>query len=350
MENRLIVSSPPYLKTGETAHCLMFDVFIASLPIVGASIFFFGPHALFIMFLSVSAAIATEAFVQILFKASGFKFKPFFYNFLTNEDITVFDGSALVTGLLLSFTIPPSSPFWIPVVGAFVAIAIGKQVFGGIGYNIFNPALVGRAFLLAAWPAQATSWTTPISWAEWVRSLGLNPESWMVDGVSTATPLSLLSLRNQMTPLYNLIVGNTAGSLGETSAIAILLGASYLLYKGTVSWHIPTSYVGSAFLLSLLLGEHPLFHIFAGGLLLGAFFMATDVVTSPVTKLGRVLFGAGAGVLTVLIRIFGVFPEGVCYSILIMNGLTPLIDRYTAHTYQLSGEGIKTEQGGSLEK
>jgi electron transport complex protein RnfD len=321
----------------------MFDVLIASLPIIGASFFFFGPRVLWIMFLSIATAIVTEALIQILFKAPGFKFRPFFYNFLTNEDITVLDGSALVTGLLLAFTLPPGSPFWIPIVGAFVAIAVGKQVFGGVGHNVFNPALIGRAFLLAAWPAKTTSWTAPINWAEWVRLLSLNPHTWVVDGISTATPLSLLCLQNQMTPLLQLIVGNTAGSLGETSAISILLGAAFLLYKGTVSWHIPVSYVGTVFLLSLLLGENPLFHVFAGGLLLGAFFMATDVVTSPVTKWGRVLFGMGAGVLTILIRVFGAFPEGVCYSILLMNGITPLIDRYTSRTYRPSGEGMPVE-------
>lgn len=340
MENRLIVSSPPHLKTGETAHCLMFDVLLASLPIMGASIFFFGLSALWVMFWGVSAAIATEALIQILFKAPGFRFKPFFYSFLTNDDITVLDGSALVTGLLLSFTLPPSSPFWIPVVGAFVAVAVGKQVFGGIGHNIFNPALVGRAFLLAAWPVKTTYWTAPINWGEWAGSLNINPNSWMVDSISTATPLSLLKLQNQTSPLSQLIVGGTAGSLGETSAVAILLGAAYLLYKGTISWHIPVSYVGAVFLLSFLLGRDPLFHIFAGGLILGAFFMATDVVTSPVTKGGRLLFGMSAGVLTILIRVFGAYPEGVCYSILLMNGLTPLIDRYTARTYQPSGEPV----------
>lgn len=336
MENRLIVSSPPYLKTGEAAHCLMFDVLIASLPIIGMSTFFFGPRALWIIFLSVSTAILTESLIQILFKTPGFRFKPFLYNFITNDDITILDGSALVTGLLLAFTLPPGSPFWIPVVGAFVAIAVGKQVFGGIGYNIFNPALVGRAFLLAAWPAQTTSWTAPINWGWWARSLSLHPDTWLVDGVSTATPLSLLGLQNQMTPLFHLIVGNTAGSLGETSAMAILLGAAYLLYKGTISWHIPTSYIGTVFLLSFVLGVNPVFHVFAGGLLLGAFFMATDVVTSPVTKWGRLLFGVGAGVVTLLIRIYGAYPEGVCYSILLMNGLTPLIDRYTSRTYRPS--------------
>lgn len=337
MSNRLIVSSPPYLKTGETAHCLMFDVFIASLPILAASTFFFGPRALWIVFLSISSAILTEAVIQILFKAPGFRFKPFLYNFLTNDDIDVLDGSALATGLLLAFTLPPGSPFWMPVVGAFVAIAIGKQVFGGIGYNIFNPALVGRAFILAAWPGNATSWTGIIHWEEWVRSISINPNSWMLDGVSTATPLSLLKLQGQMTPPLHLIIGNVPGSLGETSAVAILLGAAYLLYKGTISWHIPASYVGSVLLLSFVLGENPVFHVFAGGLLLGAFFMATDVVTSPVTKWGRLIFGVGAGVVTMLVRAFGAYPEGVCYSILLMNGLTPLIDRFTSRTYQPAG-------------
>jgi len=337
MSNRLIVSSPPYLKTGETAHCLMFDVFIASLPILAASTFFFGPRALWIVFLSISSAILTEAVIQILFKAPGFRFKPFLYNFLTNDDIDVLDGSALATGLLLAFTLPPGSPFWMPVVGAFVAIAIGKQVFGGMGYNIFNPALVGRAFILAAWPGNATSWTGTIHWGEWVRSISSNPNSWMLDGVSTATPLSLLKLQGQMTPSLHLIIGNVPGSLGETSAIAILLGAAYLLYKGTISWHIPFSYVGSVLLLSFVLGENPVFHVFAGGLLLGAFFMATDVVTSPVTKWGRLIFGVGAGLVTMLVRAFGAYPEGVCYSILLMNGLTPLIDRFTSRTYQPAG-------------
>ena len=157
------------------------------------------------------------------------------------------------------------------------------------------------------------------------------------DGVSTATPLSLLKLQGQMTPPLHLIIGNVPGSLGETSAIAILLGAAYLLYKGTISWHIPASYVGSVLLLSFVLGENPVFHVFAGGLLLGAFFMATDVVTSPVTKWGRLIFGVGAGVVTMLVRAFGAYPEGVCYSILLMNGLTPLIDRFTSRTYQPAG-------------
>ncbi|MCK5256265.1 MAG: RnfABCDGE type electron transport complex subunit D, partial [Deltaproteobacteria bacterium] len=292
------------------------------------------PRALWIIFLSMSSAVLTEALIQILFKAPGFRFKPFLYSFLTNDDITVLDGSALVTGLLLAFTLPPNSPFWVPVVGSFVAVAIGKQVFGGMGYNIFNPALVGRAFILAAWPGKATSFTETISWSAWVHSLGINPTSWVIDGISTATPLALLKLQSQATSPLDLIIGSVPGSLGETSAIAILFGAAYLLYKGTISWHIPVSFVGTVLLLSFVLGENPVFHIFAGGLLLGAFFMATDVVTSPVTKWGRIIFGAGAGAVTLLVRVYGAYPEGVCYSILLMNALTPLIDRYTFRTYQ----------------
>ena len=331
MENRLLVSSPPYIKNGETAHCLMFDVFIALIPVLAASIIFFGPRVLWNVFWGVSAAIGTEALIQIVFKVPAFKFRTFVYSLLTNDDIDVLDGSALVTGMLLALTLPPSSPFWMPMIGSFIAIAFGKQVFGGVGYNIFNPALIGRAFLLAAWPGKATAWTAPISWEAWAQSLSLNPSSWIVDGVSTATPLALLKLQNETTPLAELLFGTTAGSLGETSALAILIGGGYLLYKGTVTWHIPFSYIGTAFLLSLLLGQDPLFHVFAGGLLFGAFFMATDVVTSPVTKLGRIIFGSGAGVLTIVIRVFGGFPEGVCYSILLMNAVTPLIDRYTKH-------------------
>jgi electron transport complex protein RnfD len=331
MENRLLVSSPPYIKNGETAHCLMFDVFIALIPVLAASIFFFGPRVLWNVFWGASAAIGTEALIQIVFKVPEFKFRTFLYSLLTNDDIDVLDGSALVTGMLLALTLPPSTPFWMPMIGSFIAIAFGKQVFGGVGYNIFNPALIGRAFLLAAWPGKATAWTAPISWETWAQSLSLNPGTWIVDGVSTATPLALLKLQNETTPLAEMFFGTISGSLGETSAIAILIGGGYLLYKGTVTWHIPFSYIGTAFLLALLLGQDPLFHVLAGGLLFGAFFMATDVVTSPVTKRGRIIFGSGAGVLTIVIRVFGGFPEGVCYSILLMNAVTPLIDRYTKH-------------------
>jgi len=305
----------------------MFDVLIAAVPIVAFSICFFGLYALGIMAVSIASAIATELLIQIFITARSFKFKPFFYNVLTSDEITVLDGSALATGLLLAFTLPPGVPIWIPIVGSAVAVSIGKHVFGGVGNNIFNPALVGRAFLLAAWPGYMTTWRAPVSWFAAGGSSA-------VDAVTTATPLAAMKLQNQSTPILDLVIGNTAGSLGEASAVAILIGASYLLYKGTITWHIPFSFIGTVFFFSLVLGQNPVFHLFAGGLMLGAFFMATDVVTSPVTKTGRLIFGCGAGIITVLIRCFGGYPEGVCYAILIMNGFTPLIEKYTIRRYK----------------
>ncbi len=320
MEKKLIVSSPPYLRNGETAHCLMFDVFIAAVPICAVSVFFFGWYVLWIMLLSMATAKITEMLVQVFFFAPGFKFRPFLYNVLTNDDITIMDGSAAVTGMLLAFTLPPAVPFWIPVVGSAVAIVVGKHVFGGLGQNIFNPALVGRAFLLAAWPGIMTTWRSPAAGNA-------------VDAVTTATPLAAMKMQGHTTPLVDLIAGNVGGCIGETSAVAILIGAAYLLYKGTITWHIPFSYIGTIFVLALVLGQDPVFHLFAGGLLLGAFYMATDVVTSPVTKSGRLVFGCGAGIITILIRQYGGYPEGVCYAILLMNALSPLIEKYTTRKF-----------------
>lgn len=328
MANRLIVSAPPYLKNGETSHCLMFDVVIASIPMILAAVYFFGPYSLLVLFLSVFTAMATEALIQ-MWKTPGYRFRPFLFNLLTNERITIMDGSALVTGLLLAFNLPPQVPFWLPIIGSAVAIAIGKQIFGGLGQNIFNPALFARAFLVAAWPAHMTSYVAPFHWPQWFERISWYPSSWGVDGVSTATPLTLIKQQGNSTPYMDLFFGSIGGCLGEVSALAILIGAAYLLYKGTITWHIPFTYLGTVALLTTLFGKDPVFHLFSGGLMLGAFFMATDVVTSPVTKTGRILFGIGCGVMTVLIRMFGAFPEGVSYSILLMNASTPLIDRYT---------------------
>ncbi|KJR40216.1 electron transport complex protein RnfD [Candidatus Magnetoovum chiemensis] len=312
---RLILSSPPYIKNGETSHCLMFDVVIAAAPIIAASVLFFGLRALWIMAVSVVFALASETALQIMFNAKDFNYKRPFSSFLHSSDITISDGSALVTGLLLAFTLPVTAPFWIPALGAVFAVTIAKYAFGGLGNNIFNPALAGRAFLLAAWPVEMTRWS-------------------LADAVSGATPLIMMKMDNQQTPLLNLIVGNVAGSIGETSAVAILLGAAYLLYKKTITWHIPFSFIAAVFIITLFLGKDPFFHIFSGGVMLGAFFMATDVTTSPVTRSGRVIFGALIGVITVLIRLYGGYPEGVCYAILIMNSITPLIDRYTHRRYK----------------
>jgi len=229
------------------------------------------------------------------------------------KKITVGDLSSIVTGMLLAFVLPPSSPLWIVAIGAFVAIILGKQIFGGLGYNIFNPALVARAVLLASWPVYMTTWTRPF------------------DGITTASPLGIVKMElDQRLPSYlEMFLGNRAGCLGEVSILALLVGAVYLLYKKQITWHIPVSYIGTVGLVCFLFKRDPLFNIMAGGLILGAFFMATDMVTSPLTRSGKLIFGVGCGFLTVLIRFKGGFPEGVCYSILIMNMLTPIIDKIT---------------------
>lgn len=324
-----MVSAPPFIKTGETTHCLMFDVVIASLPILLSSLYVFGPYVILILFLSVFSAVATEAVIQMI-KAPEFRYRPFLYNLLTHEKITIMDGSALVTGLLLAFNLPPNVPFWLPMVGGVVAISLGKQIFGGLGHNIFNPALFARVFLLAAWPAHMTSFVSPFDWDMYFNQLSLSPHSWMIDAVSGATPLTVAKGQGGIPSYVDLITGKIGGCIGETSAIAILIGAAYLLYKGTITWHIPIPYLGTVAVISALLGKDPIFHLFSGGLMLGAFFMATDVVTSPVTKWGRVVFGIGCGMITILIRLYGSYPEGVSYSILLMNACTPLIDRFTA--------------------
>jgi Na+-translocating ferredoxin:NAD+ oxidoreductase subunit D len=343
MPNPLIVSGPPYLKNGETNHCLMFDVYIAALPVLAAAVFWAGPYAILVILLAVFSAIATEALIQ-MFKTPGYRFRPFFYNLLTSDRITILDGSALVTGLLVAFNVPPQAPFWIPVVGSVVAIALGKQIFGGLGHNIFNPALFARVFLLAAWPAHMTSWTAPFNWGSYLARLSWSPATWKIqaaDAVSSATPLALMKGEGTPTPYLDLFLGNIGGCLGETSALAVLLGGAYLLYKGTITWQVPATYLGTVAAMTALMGKDPVFHLLSGGIMLGAFFMATDVVTSPVTKTGRIYFGVGCGVITVLIRSFGALPEGVSYSILLMNACTPLIDRYTGGA-ALRAETVKS--------
>jgi electron transport complex protein RnfD len=257
----------------------MWSVVIALLPAVFAAVYFFKARAISVILAAVAGAVLTE----------------YLFQKIRNKKISIKDGSAVVTGLLLALTLPPTIPLWTAVFGAVVAIAIGKQVFGGLGSNPFNPALVGRAFLTAAYPVLMTTWK--------------------FDGVSTDT--------------WQLFVGHVGGSIGETSALALLLGFAYLLYKGYVNWRIPLAMVGTVFLLSFAFGADPIFHLFAGGLMLGALFMATDMVSTPTTKLGRWIFGIGAGLLVVIIRLWGGYPEGVMYSILLMNTAVPLINRYT---------------------
>jgi len=282
----------------------MLDVVIALIPATIAAVVFFRWNAVLIILASVLSAVVTEALIQKLMK----------------REITIGDWSAVITGMLLAFNLPPSVPLWIPIIGSAFAIAVVKQLFGGLGHNFMNPALAARAVLLTSWPVRMTAWTAP-----------------GVDAVSTVTPLAILkgTEAGQLPGLWDMIVGNIGGTIGETSALALLLGAAYLLYRGVINWKIPFTFIGTVAFMTWMLGGdgffagNALYHVFAGGLILGAFFMATDYVSSPVTPKGQIIMGVGCGVLTSLIRIYGGYPEGVSYSILLMNLATPLIDRLT---------------------
>jgi electron transport complex protein RnfD len=290
----LKVAPSPHLRKDTSVKKIMLLVILTLMPTTIAGIYFFGYHALWVIILSILSAEITE------FLALKIQKKDF-----------VLDGSAIITGLLLALVLPPTVPLWVPIVGSFFAIAIAKHAFGGLGQNIFNPALAGRAFLMICWPVLMTRWVTPF------------------DAVTTATPLAALKMHNTfIASNLDLFLGNIAGCIGETSALAILIGGIVLIALKVIDWRTPLSIIGTVFILMLFLGQDPIFHILAGGLMLGAFFMATDYVTTPITGWGRVAFGIGAGLLIVVFRLWSGMPEGVCYSILIMNGFTPLIDRY----------------------
>lgn len=289
---QFVVTSSPHVRDVTTVSQIMWSVVMALIPAALAAVYFFKFQAFAIILVSILGAVVTE---YIFLKVRG-------------KAITIKDGSAVITGLLLALTLPPSVPLWLVLIGSVVAIGLGKQVFGGLGYNPFNPALVGRAFLVAAYPVLMTTWT--------------------LDGETTATPLNLIG-KGVATDYWNLFIGNIGGSLGETSALALLLGAAYLIYKGYINWRIPVGMVGTVVAMAFVFGKDPIFHFLAGGLILGAFYMATDMVTSPITKKGRWIFGIGAGLVVVIIRFWGGYPEGVLFSILLMNTAVPIINRYT---------------------
>jgi len=298
-EREFLISPGPHLRGKLSVSKIMYYVVLALLLPTGAAVYFFGYHALSVIAVSIAAAVLTEYGVKKLRKRAF-----------------VMDGSAVVTGLLLALILPPTIPLWMVAVGSVFSIAIVKEAFGGLGHNIFNPALGGRAFLVACFASVMTAWVSPTGFG--------------ADAVTTATPLSsnFIWEVDKLSLYRDLFLGNTGGSIGETSALLILVGGILLLALGIISWRIPVAYIGTVALLTLALGQDAIFHILAGGLMLGAFFMATDYVTSPITNKGRIIFGIGAGILTVVIRRFGGLPEGVCYSILFMNAITPLIDRY----------------------
>jgi len=296
-EKTFSLAVSPHIKSRETTGKIMWSVVIALLPVSFMGIYLFGIHSLYIILVSIIAAISTEGLFQII----------------TKRKIRIFDGSSVVTGILLALILPSTVSLWIPALGSFFAIFLVKELFGGLGHNIFNPALAARAILLASFPLIMTSWVSPF------------------DAISCATPLAIVK-ENLLSPLpsyFNLFIGTRSGCIGETSTLAVLLGATFLFLRRIISWHIPVTFMATVALFSLGAGKDPLFQVLSGGLILGAFFMATDYTTSPITKKGQIMFGFGCGVITSLIRFWGGYPEGVCYSILLMNCLVPLIDRYT---------------------
>ncbi|AGB18467.1 RnfABCDGE type electron transport complex subunit D [Thermoanaerobacterium thermosaccharolyticum] len=303
MENKLYVTSSPHLRSEDSVERIMLDVVIALMPALIAGIIIFGIRVLFITVLCIIFSVATEAVIQIL----------------THKEVTINDFSAVVTGILLAFNLPVSIPWWIAAIGSIFAIAIVKQVFGGLGHNFMNPALAARAFLLASWPVPMSRFT--------------------VDGITSATPLAIIKGTEsscELPSLFNMFIGLRGGTIGEVSIFALLIGAVYLLIRKVITLRIPLSYILTVAVLTWVLGKNglftgdPLYHIMAGGLILGAFFMATDYVTSPVTPKGQIIFGIGCGIFTSIIRLYGGYPEGVSYSILLMNIATPIIDKYTA--------------------
>jgi Na+-translocating ferredoxin:NAD+ oxidoreductase subunit D len=315
-KNRLIVSTSPHLRDAETTKHIIWSVVLALQPAAFMSFYFFGPRAVAILTISIVTAVVCEYGYQKLLK----------------KKVTISDGSAVLTGLLLGLTLPASVPMYIPIVGSFVAIVMAKQLFGGFGFNIFNPALIGRAFLQVSFPKLMTTWLEPTA------------AFFYIDAVTTATPLGvlkeeglqkLLELSGSYFNLYtNLLFGNRAGSLGETSVVALLIGAIFLLYRRYITWHIPISFLITAGLLAWVFGGkdalftgNPLLHLMSGGIILCAFFMATDYVTAPAERNGQILFGIGCGCIAMLIRLKGGYPEGVMFSVLLMNCFTPLIDR-----------------------
>jgi electron transport complex protein RnfD len=321
-EHQLIVSVSPHVKSEETTSRIMWTVSVALLPALFSGVYFFGLKALFITALCIISSMVFEAL----------------YHKSVGKKSMVGDGSAFLTGLLLGMNMPASlwsfSPFTahVPVVASFVAVVITKQLFGGLGFNVFNPALIGRAFALISWPKAMTIWNAPTA------------SFFAMDAKTTATPLGILkeeglaklieAFGDKMILYQHLLTGNRAGSIGETSAIAILIGGLFLLFKRYISWHIPVSFLATAGIMAWVFGGKgalftgdPIVHLISGGMLLGAWFMATDYVTSPSVRNGQILFGIGCGFLTMLIRLKGGYPEGVMFAILIMNCFAPLIDR-----------------------
>lgn len=303
MEKKLIISLSPHIHSGLTIDRCMWNVIIALVPALTAAVCVFGLPALWVVLLAVGSCMLTEWSIE---------------KYLFHRPCTLANGSAIITGLLLAFNLPSILPWWMVIIGGVVAIGIGKMSFGGLGCNIWNPALVGRVFLLLSFPAAMTTWPMEVGSG--------------IDGYTGATFLSAMKFDPATTissaNIPDMLLGRMSGSMGEISAVAILIGLLWLLITRTITWHIPVAVIGGAALLSWATGGHPLLDILSGGLLLGAVFMATDYVTSPMTYTGQIIFGLMIGVITIIIRRFGAYPEGVSFAILLMNSFVPLINRW----------------------
>lgn len=306
----IIISPAPHIHSGDSVEKKMYNVLIALIPAYLSALYFFGLGALIVSLISVASCVLFEYLIQ---------------KFILKVKPTIYDGSAILTGLLLAFNLPSNLPWWMVVIGAFVAIGLGKMCFGGIGNNPLNPALVGRVFLLISFPAAMTTWPKPLPFS-------MN----YIDAETAATPLSIIKYKLEGMPSQmDLLIGQIGGSLGEISAIALLIGGVYLLASRTITWHIPVSIISTILVFTGIMHAvdpatyaNPLTQILCGGILLGAIFMATDYVTSPMSHSGQIIYGIGIGIITVVIRLFGAYPEGMSFAILIMNAVTPLLNNY----------------------
>jgi electron transport complex protein RnfD len=315
--NKLIVAPSPHTSSRENVPSLMYGVIISLLPALGVSVFYFGIGMVIITLVSVLSCVLFEYLIQ---------------KFIMKVKPTPLDGSAILTGMLLAFCLPANIPFWMVMIGALVAVGIGKQTFGGLGNNIFNPALVGRVFLFVSFPVAMTHWPEPGQWLAYTDAqTGATPLGLLKEGLANNTVGEIMP----SVPYLNLFLGKMMGSSGEVAAFALLFGMIYLLWKRIITWHIPVSILGTVLIFTGILWlvnpdrfADPLFHLLTGGLMLGAIYMATDYVTSPMTGKGMLIYGVGIGIVTVLIRSFGAYPEGVQFAILIFNGFTPLINKY----------------------
>lgn len=320
--NKLVISPSPHVHSGDSIEKNMYGVLIALIPAFICSVFFFGMGSIIVTLTSVLACMFFEFVIQ---------------KFLMKQQPTIFDGSAIITGVLLAFNVPSNLPVWIIIIGALAAIGVGKMSFGGLGCNIFNPALVGRVFLLISFPVQMTSWPKALGFSSTYldAETGATPLALLKEAVKTGQSASEIISADTFIGYKNMLLGNMGGSLGEVAALALLIGFVYMLFAKIITWHIPLTIFATVFVFSGILNlcdpvqfAPPLFHLLTGGMILGAVFMATDYVTSPMATKGMIIYGIGIGVITVVIRLFGAYPEGMSFAILIMNAFTPLINRY----------------------